>query len=73
MVHQLSVSCTEQSPLDCYPGLSHTRLLLSKADGWYPWSAQGAGVDWEMGPGPGAGVYRPGPHMAEAVLAKGDL
>lgn len=73
MVHQLSVSCTEQSPLDCYPGLSHTQLLLSKADGWYPWSAQGAGVDWEMGPGPGAGVYRPGPHMAEAVLAKGDL
>lgn len=31
------------------------------------------GLGWEMGPNPGAGVCRPGPHLAEAVLAQSDL
>lgn len=31
------------------------------------------GITWEVGPGPGAGVCRPGPHLAEAVPAQGDL
>lgn len=31
------------------------------------------GVVWEVGPGSGVGVCRPGPHLAEAALAQGDL
>lgn len=29
------------------------------------------GVAWEVGPGPGAGVCRPAPHLAEAVPTQG--
>lgn len=48
MVYQFSVSCMGQSPLDCHPRLRHTQPLLSKVSGWYPWSAQEDGMDWDM-------------------------
>lgn len=70
MVHQLSVSCMDQTQPGLLPRASPVPGTLSLCP--KP-MARTLGQNWELGPGPRAGLCRPEPPLAGAVLAQRDL